>query len=793
MSWSPGARLGPYEILSPLGQGGMGEVYRARDTKLDRDVALKILPESFAGDPDRLMRFEREAKTLASLNHPNIAAIYGIEGGRDHVDGPASAGSGQGGLKPAPPSPQGPLAIVMELVEGEDLSERIARGPIPLDEALSIARQTAEALEAAHEKGVVHRDLKPANVMVTGSGRVKVLDFGLAARVGGDLGASETRLGTESGVVLGTFPYMSPEQVQGLPLDRRTDIFSFGILLYEMVCGERPFRGDNAAAMMSAILRDEPAPLTAARLPDAIENLIRQCLKKRPADRPASAAVVGQQLQTMAESSRIPTPKPAPIGRTVVVLPFANRSGDRENEYFSDGLTEEVIADLSRVAALRTISRNSSMTLKGTAKDTATLARELGITHLVTGSVRRVGIALRVTAELVDARTDAPIWSDKYSGTVEDVFGIQEEIARKIVAALQVTLTDSESKQVAERPIADTVAYDCYLRARQEMYGWTPESAERAHRLVDEALAIVGDVPLLLATKGLLHWGDVNTNRVTADDGLGRAADCAARALALDPHLPLAVYVRGLIAGLRGKPELALPDLYRALALAPNDANILTEVCRFSNVAGLRHHEALVNRAGEIDPLTPVTSLVFSTFYWLQGRRDEIAPAVRRAVALAPAPSMLHILAGWQMDAAGYRTEAADILRGAAEALAGSVLGSWASFHERALAADEAGAWAHGAKLEAALRNEFAAIMMAEACALLGRRDDALRWLRTAIACGFVNYPYLNGHSTYLAGLREDAECRDLLHAVKGRWEGLIAWEQARESERPSAARVREP
>ncbi len=750
-----GARIGVYEILGPLGAGGMGEVYRARDTTLGRDVALKILPEPLAADPDRLMRFEREAKALASLNHPNIAQIYGFHG-ETH-------------------------ALVMELVEGEDLAARLARGALAIGEALPIAQQIADALAAAHDKGIVHRDLKPANVMLTAGGRVKVLDFGLATRVGSDLGGAETKCGTQTGVVLGTIPYMSPEQVQGLAVDPRTDLFSFGILLHELVCGARPFRGDNEAALMSAILRDDPpAPGTGSGpLSESLDALIRHCLKKRPDDRPASAMIVGRELQAIASGLSRARPERPPAAKTVVVLPFANRSGDPDNEYFSDGLTEEVIADLSRISALRTISRSSSMTLRGTTKDTATLARELGVSHLVTGSVRRAGRALRVTAELVDARTDASIWSDKYSGTVEDVFGIQEEIARKIVAALQVTLTDSESRQVAERPIADTVAYDCYLRARQEMYGWTPESAERAHRLVDEARAIVGDVPLLLAMKGQLHWNDVNTYRVAADVGLSRAAEVTARALAVDPHLPLAIYVRGLVAALGGRPELALPDLYRAHELAPNDANILAEVCRFSNMAGLKRHEVMVKRLGDLDPLTAVTPLVFTTFYWLMGRRDEIAPFVRRAVALAPAPSMLHIFAGWQMAVAGCHEEARDILRGAADALAGSVLGSWASFHERVLASDEPGALKYLEGIQATL-GDVGSMTLAEACARLGRRDEAIRLVRTAIGFGFVNHPFLNAHSQDLARLRDDAEYRALLGDLKPRWEALMAWEQAR-------------
>ncbi len=753
-----GSRLGLYEIVGAIGAGGMGEVYRARDTKLDRDVALKILPEAVATDPDRLMRFEREAKALAALNHPNIAQIYGFEV------------SDAGGV---------PVRfLVMEFVDGMSLADRVAGGPVPADEAMALATQIASALDEAHEKGIVHRDLKPANVMVTRSGRVKVLDFGLATRIDESVASDETMMKTEAGSVLGTFPYMSPEQVQGLSVDRRSDIFSLGTVLYEMVSGARPFRGDNPAELTSAILRDEPSLPQGARVPESLDTLIRHCLRKRPADRPPTAAVVSERLRTMSSGVGPASKTSAPTQKTVVVLPFVNRSGDPDNEYFSDGLTEEVIADLSRVSALRTISRNSSMTLKGTAKNTATIARELGVTHLVSGSVRRAGNALRVTAELIDAGTDASVWSEKYSGTVEDVFGIQEEIARKIVGALQVTLTDSESRQVAERPISDAIAYDCYLRARQEMYRWTPDAAERAHRLVDEAMAIVGEVPLLLATKGLLHWNDANTNRVPAAEGQVRATELAERALAVEADLPLAIFVRGLAAALGGRLESALPDLYRAHELAPNDANILAEVCRFSNAGGLRRHEPLVHRVGEIDPLTPVTPLVFSTFYWVNGRRDEIAAPVRRAIAIAPVPSMLHVIGAWQIEAAGCRDEAASILQEAAATLAGTGHGAWAAFHERVLAADQGGALAQLAGIEAL--GDFGSIMVAEGFAMLGRRADAVRWARTAVEFGFVNYPYLSEHSTHLAVLRSDPEFRELLRDVKRRWDGLIAWEQTR-------------
>jgi len=751
-----GRRLGHYEITAAIGAGGMGEVYRATDTKLGRDVALKVLPAEMASHPERLERFRREARALAALDHPGIVTVYSVE---EH---------------------EGVHFLTMQLVDGQPLDRIIPATGLPLDQAASIAAALAEALAAAHEKGIVHRDLKPANVMITKETRVKVLDFGLAKVSRGEASSNSalaTAARTSEGVIMGTVPYMSPEQVQGREVDHRTDIFSLGVILYEMTTGRRPFQADNSAGLMSAILRDHPPAATSFRadLPSDLQRAITACLQKDPAARPLSARDL---FRAAPESPAAPAPTVGPRLPSVVVLPFANRSPDPGNEYFSDGLTEEVITDLGSIDGLRVISRNSAMSLKGTTRDTPSIARELNVTHVVSGSVRMSGEALRVTVELVDAAKDAPVWSEKYSGTVADVFGIQEEIARKIVAALKIKLTPSEGRQAAERPIRDVVAWDAYLRARREMYDWTPESSQRAHRMVDEALAVVGDAPLLLATKGQLHWNEVNTNVVAADEGLARAEDFVARALALDPDLALAIYVRGLVAGSRGRLEDALPDLYRAQALAPNDANMLAEVIRFSNVAGLRHHGGFVDRLMSIDPLTHVTFLCASSYHWVNGNWAETASAGRRAIELAPAPSMLHAIAGWQIATAGFRDEAVAIVRRAAEACARTALGPWTAFLSHALAGEREAALAYAAALEGAVSNEFAARMVAEAFALLGRHDDALRWLGTAIRLGFVNHKALTAHAPFLGGLPEGPEFHALLDPVRERWLGLVEWER---------------
>ena len=364
--------------------------------------------------------------------------------------------------------------------------------------------------------------------------------------------------------------------------------------------------------------------------------------------------------------------------------------------------------------------------------------------------------------------------------TVEDVFGIQEEIASKIVGALEVQLGDAGRPEVTERPIEDSVAYDCYLRARQEMYGWTPDALGRALKLVDDALGIVGDSPLLLATKAQICWNTVNTSQVSPEEGLGQASDLVERALALDPDFPLAVFVRGLVAGLRGRPELALPDLYRAHESWPNDANVLAELCRFSNTAGLRNHRTHVDRLVRIDPLTPVTPLVVSTYSILNGLRQDAARAARKAIEMAPQNSVLHLGAAWQIAEAGFNEEASQILARIESELQGA-LRSWALFLKNALDGnvDEALRHATPETEEAMSWNEFSARWVAHGYLLLGRKEDALRFLRLAIDRGFLNYPSLTEHDAFLERLHDDPAFRQMMEEVKPRWEALVEWEQS--------------
>ncbi|MFQ5705132.1 MAG: protein kinase [Gemmatimonadales bacterium] len=759
------ALAGRYEIERHLGEGGMATVYLAQDLKHERKIALKVLKPELAAVLGA-ERFVQEIKIAARLSHPHILPLFdsGTVGtGDDDMSEDAEHGRGM---------PRPFLYYAMPYVEGETLRDRLQREKqLTIDDTLRIAKQVASALDYAHRQGVIHRDIKPENILMH-EGEAMVADFGIALAV---KQAGGNRL-TETGLSLGTPQYMSPEQATGdQNIDARSDVYSLGAVVYELLTGDPPFVASSTRAAIAKLLTERPTGIRVIRdsVPERLEAAVLKALAKLPADRFTSAAEFATALEAPAE------PSPQTQRKSLVVLPFVNRSRDPENEYFSDGLTEEIITDLSQIRALGVISRNSSMRLKDRTDDTPTIAKELGVSHVVTGSVRRAGDALRVTAELVEAASDTPVWSEKYSGTTADVFGIQEEIARKIVSALEMKLTDTEQRQVAERPIEDTVAYDCYLRARQAMYEWTAASQDRAARLVDEALEIVGENPLLLATKGQICWNYVNVMIRPEERYLDQAAECATRALALDPDNHLGIFVRGLVAGLKGEVENALADLGRARELRPGDANVLTELCRFSNAAGLRDCGDMLDEVLRLDPLTPVSQLVIAYDHIMNGQLQDAVGPSRRVIELAGPMSPLHIYAAWALAGAGLSEEAMEVLERAGTKLPNTAQGSWALFLTYALTgnAEKAAAHATPELTRATGLVDFLASTMADAYALIGRNDDAIMWTRIAVSRGFINYPYLSRHDPFLETVRSDPRFQELMDEVRLRWEALVEQE----------------
>jgi TolB-like protein/Tfp pilus assembly protein PilF/predicted Ser/Thr protein kinase len=434
MPLASGTKLGPFEIETLLGAGGMGEVYKATDTRLGRSVAIKILKTG------QLERFQVEARAIAALNHPNICALHDV--GSDF--------------------------LVMEYVEGQPL-----RGPLPAAEALRFALEISGAVEAAHGKGIIHRDLKPANILVTRQG-IKLLDFGLAKAVQAPELGDETLPQTLAGTLLGTTAYMSPEQAQGEPVDVRSDIFSFGVVIYELLSGRRPFDGDTYLSTLAAILLKEPPPLQAPR---EFGDIVMHCLRKSPTNRYQTMAEVRSALEQASLEPNQPQP-------SIAVLPFANMSADRDNEYFSDGLAEEIINLLAHIPGLKVIARSSAFAFKGKHEDVRRIAETLGVAHILDGGVRRAGNRIRVTAQLIAAADGCHLWSERYDREMVDVFAIQDEIASAIAGALRVKIS-GKPKYTPELP-----AYEAVLRGRYYRQKLTQDAHRRTHECFEQAASL---------------------------------------------------------------------------------------------------------------------------------------------------------------------------------------------------------------------------------------------------------------------------------------------------------------
>src|SRR5262245_21951756 len=632
MSLSPGTRVGNHEILSLIGSGGMGEVYRARDVRLGRDVAIKALPEAFARDPERLARFEREARLLASVPHPNIAMVLGLED------------SG------------GTACLVIELVEGESLAQRLARGALPLAQALDVCAQVAAAVDAAHAQGVVHRDLKPGNVMLTPAGIAKVLDFGLAKiavgdrRVSAQLTTSPTVVMgvTSAGMLLGTAAYMSPEQARGQEVDRRTDLWSLGCLLYECLSGRQAFSGETTSDIIARILEREPdwSALPSSVTP-RLRDVLRRCLTKAVADRLRDAGELrGQLLGIATELSSAIRPPRASTTPSVAVLYFENLSADTESDYFCAGITEDILTDLSKLRGLRVASRNAVARYRGSAVDIPRVAGELGVGAVLEGSVRRAGDRVRITAQLLQA-DGFHLWADRYDRRLDDVFAVQDEIAASITGALKVALSPAETSRLGSDRPANVQAYDLYLKGR-EMYGqYRPEALAEAMRLFEAALDVDQDYALAWAGVAdvcgqLLGWGLAPDPKATVARGL----QAARRAIALDPKLPDGHKAEALVLRVSGDFAGATAAHRRAIEADPNFtpalSNMAVQAFGRGNMAGA---ERLVRRVLEIDPVDLFCRTWLEYLLAATGRWDEADRCLARHLELAATP--FHVTAAY--------------------------------------------------------------------------------------------------------------------------------------------------
>jgi TolB-like protein/tetratricopeptide (TPR) repeat protein len=798
MSLAPGDRLGPYEVLAPLGAGGMGEVYRARDTRLGREVALKVLPAAVASDERRLRRFEQEARSASALNHPNIVTIHDV-GETDGVPW-----------------------IAMERVEGASLRQRLAADRLPLEQALAIGLQVAQGLARAHAAGVVHRDLKPENVMVTPDGRAKILDFGLAkaapgAAPGGSQAETSTQA-TEAGAVVGTVGYMSPEQATGRPVDHRSDQFALGAILYELATGRRAFQRASAVETLSAILREEPAPLRSLSpdVPEPLDRIVRRCLSKDPAGRYDSTQDLALDLAAVREPGALagppsdgPARRPRRVvwlglvglaaaalaaawiaahrrappaassdrDRSIAVLPFQNVGGRAEDEYFADGMTDSLITEVARVRELLVIARNSAFHYKGAPLDVRAVGEKLGVRYVLEGSVQRAGGSVRVNAHLVDAATGYSLWAEKYDRPTKEVFALQDDISRNVVAALKLALTPA---QVPGRPppTSNLEAYDAFLRGTffANAFGWSEKDKAVPH--FERAVALdpdFADAHAALAAQYVRRAFEKDPDRQWEQ----RAFVEIEKALALDPQLAQAYLARGNLSWTlvnHFPHEKAASDFRKAIELNPNLA------AAHGSLGSLYLHTGLLEKAlaeyrlalkidpHDLDSLYRVPRVHLYQLQYAEALAGLQATPEFRAdfqvpLALAHLGRLPEAVALADTELTNPTHSMQDVDRASTRAVVFALAGDRRAA-ESSLAAAQAGA------AEGSSHFHHAAYGIGCAYALLGRKAEALVWLRRTAEEGMPCYP-LFAKDPFLNSLRGEPEFEAFLEELHAEWERL--------------------
>ena len=528
-----------YRITEELGRGGMGIVYKAQDTKLERQVAIKFLPPHIAQSESDKLRFLQEAKAAAALNHPNILHVHEINEYESN------------------------LFLVMEFIEGKTLKAAIAdqqsgKG-VGMEKAIHWVVQTAEGLKAAHDRGIIHRDIKPENIMLTNDNRVKIMDFGLAKlKSGSGL--------TKAGMSLGTLGYMSPEQAQGEGVDQRSDIWSLGIVFYELLTGELPFKAEHDAALMYLIINEEPhVPSTLDRkISHAVDMLVMKMLSKSVERRYHTMDEVIKEIHAL--KTELESAERGTKAKAIAVLPFENISAEKENDYFGDGLTEELIANLSRLKDIGVVSRTTSMQYKGTKKDIKTIGKELGAQYILEGSVRKYQDNLRITVQLIDVLNDRQLWAETYKGKLEDVFDIQEQVSKQIVDAMVLRLTPTEKIVLTKRSTVNADAFDCYLRGRDFLYRRTKNGVQFAIQLFQKAIEL--DPRYAAAYAGLGEaYATLHYDYDTKDIWIDKAIESCLKALMYDATLSEAYSALGLAYMSRKSLEEGIAAAQKAIDL----------------------------------------------------------------------------------------------------------------------------------------------------------------------------------------------------------------------------------
>ena len=711
MALQPGARLGPYEIVAPLGTGGMGVVYKSRDTRLDRIVAIKVLPDLFASDAQFTDRFHREARAIASLSHPHICTLHDV-GEQD-----------------------GRSFLVMEYLEGETLSARLQRERVPYHTLLAWGIQLCDGLACAHEKGILHRDLKPANLFITASG-VKILDFGLAKRTDESLDVGPTFARTQVGTAVGTVAYMSPEQARGERLDPRSDLFSLGAVLYEVAVGAPPFTGATSAAVFDAIFnRDISRRAIPPPTPVGFAAIVERLLAKRPMDRYAKASEVATALRELAVKRDSETHRVGVVPMripSIAVLPFADMSPQKDQEYFCDGMAEELINALARLPGLRVVSRTSAFRFKGAA-DIQKVGNELGVETVLEGSVRTAGSRLRVSAQLVSVLDGYQIWAERYDRQLEDVFDIQDQIARAIVEALKVKLLGDDSTLV-KRAADDIEAYQLCLKARYYWHKWTDDGFRRSFELFEEA--VQRDPNCALA-----HFGLADCYTAAGSSGLigpefqAKAEALFEAALRLDPDLAEAHGILGILRGISGGWDWRRADQHFATALRLNSrsAHVHSAFALHLVVMG-DTKEALreADEAVKLDPLMPSWHVFDALVNYIARRHDDAVRAAEMALDLDAHNWWAQDLRALSRNALGDPARALDGYRPRLTTTTPYAVGNYGFILAKAGRRDEAEEIRY--TLVEHRKNAYVSpLSIAVVCAGLDLVDEAFAWIERAV------------------------------------------------------------
>ncbi len=800
-----GQSIGQYRLVSLLGAGGMGEVFLAEDTRLGRKVALKLLPARFTQNTERLRRFQQEARSASALNHPHILTIYDFgRVGSTHY-------------------------IASEFVEGETLRQLVSRETLPVPTVLEIASQVASALNVAHEAGIVHRDIKPENLMLRRDGYAKVLDFGLAKLTEQRVISSEarTQVNTEAGTVMGTANYMSPEQARGVPLDARTDIWSLGVVIYEMMSGRTPFAEQTVTDTIISVLQKEALPLSqyVRNVPAELERIVQKCLAKDPAQRYQSAEHLASELKnlqreltsgsqpTLVSPSNRSTATRArvllaaavaallvtalvyilltrntsnsfpafsrPDIKSLAVLPLENLSGDPAQEYFADGMTEAVIANLARISALRVISRTSVMQYKGVHKPLTEIAKELNVDAIIEGSVQRSGDRAQVTVQLIDAKTDRHLWAQTYQRDLRDVLALQSEVAQAVTAEIKITLTPAEQSHMAKTRKVNPEAYDAYLRGKFHFNRYTEADSEKGIQLLERAVALDPDSAESHAALALAYQYKFNNFNPEQKELQEKTFVETQKALGLDPDLADAYIARGRMAWVHAthfRHEDAIHDYQRALSLNPNSDEALLQLGQVYGHIGIfqKAHDYL-QKAIAINPAN-VRARWFIGQTFLYERKYQEAIATSREVSRDLNPHMTGYQIAWAQFQLGQRDAALatldEYLRDFPEDTPGTLASMqaviFASAGQRAKAEE---------KIRVALGKDKDSIQfhhttynVGAAYALMNDSGKAIEWLQVSAEDGFPCYSLFETDPN-LNNIRQDPRFMALLSTLKQQWE----------------------